>query len=623
MFARVSAARVMDRIVLRRRVALVSAASLISVAAFFGGPDALQSLAQPLQSAPQGIGQGNGQAKIPNIQGSACAGGNGGISLPPGFCATVFADNLGHVRHMAVAPNGVLYVNTWSSRYYHNDTPPAGGFLIALKDSNGSGHADKIERFGPGVQQGSAGGTGIAIYKNAVYAEQNDKIISYALSSDSLVPNTAPLAILSGLPLTGDHPMHPFIIDAQGHLYVDLGSATNSCQAENRMPNSPGNNPCTELQTRGGTWLYDANKSGQHFSPAERYVTGLRNGEGFGIDSAGRLFATQHGRDQLSQNFAKLYTPKQSAEEPAEELVLEQKGADFGWPACYYDDEQKKLVLAPEYGGDGGHKIGICAEKTPPVAAFPAHWAPNDLLIYTGSAFPNAYHDGAFIAFHGSWNRAPEPQGGYNVVFQPLKDGKAAGDFIVFADGFAGRIKEPGQAAFRPTGLALAPDGALYISDDKHGRIWRVTYHGAADAPLAAAASPAAVGSGNPAPPEGVHADAGRASAAALPVPPGATKEQVALGDRIFHGEAAGGTCSGCHGSDAQGGPQAPSLVKGRWLVGDGSLKSLVETITSGVPRPQNYEVPMPPKGGVPLSVADVAAVAAYVWALNQARGGG
>ncbi|HEX3504777.1 MAG TPA: PQQ-dependent sugar dehydrogenase [Xanthobacteraceae bacterium] len=594
------------------RATIASSASLIAIATLLGTPwGAVKSLAQSSAQSPASAAQG-----------SACPGDNGGITLPPGFCATVFADNLGHVRHMAVAPNGVLYVNTWSGRYFHNDTPPAGGFLIALRDSKDTGQADKIERFGAGVPQGSAGGSGIAIYNGAVYAEQNDKIIRYALSSDSIVPNTAPIAIVSGLPLTGDHPMHPFIIDAQGHIYVDLGSATNSCQTENRMPNSPGHDPCTELQTRAGTWLYDANKSGQEFSPTERYVTGLRNGEGFGIDSSGRLFATQHGRDQLAQNFAKLYTPKQSAEEPAEELVLEQKGADYGWPECYYDNEQKKLVLAPEYGGDGGHKIGVCADKTAPVASFPGHWAPNDLLIYTGTTFPSAYHDGAFIAFHGSWNRAPEPQGGYNVVFQPLKDGKAAGDFIVFADGFAGKIKEPGQAAFRPTGLAMSPDGALYISDDKHGRIWRVTYHGAADAALAPAPAVVATSEGNPQPPEGTHPDAGRTSSAALPVPPGATKEQVALGDRIFHGEAASGTCSGCHGSDAKGGPQAPSLVKGRWLIGDGSLKSLAETITNGVPRPHNYEVPMPPKGGAPLSDSDVNAVAAYVWAVNQARGG-
>jgi glucose/arabinose dehydrogenase/cytochrome c553 len=565
-------------------------------------------------SGPLFVRETLAQSAAPAAASSACPGDNGGLSLPSGFCATVFADNIGHVRHMAVAPNGVLYVNTWSGRFYRNDTPPAGGFLVALKDSKDDGHADKIERFGAGVPEGSAGGTGIAIYKDAVYAEQNDKIIRYALSSDSIVPNTAPLAIVSGLPLSGNHPMHPFIIDAQGHIYVDLGSATNSCQSQDRMPGAMGQDPCTELETRAGTWLYDANKSDQHFSPAERFITGLRNGEGFGIDSTGRVFATQHGRDQLSQNFSKLYTPKQSAELPAEELVLLQKGADYGWPECYYDRDQQKLVLAPEYGGDGGHKVGVCAEKTAPVASFPGHWAPNDLLIYTGTALPKSYRDGAFIAFHGSWNRAPEPQGGYNVVFQPLKDGKASGDFVVFTDGFAGRIKEPGQAAFRPTGIAMAQDGSLYISDDKHGRIWHITYHGSADSPVAAAPAPVIAAVENSGSPAG-------AGGASLPIPPGATKEQITLGDRIFHGEAAGGTCSGCHGSDARGGPQAPSLVKGRWLIGDGSLKSITDTIANGVPKPHNYEVSMPPKGGAPLSDTDLAAVAAYVWSIGQTHG--
>lgn len=168
----------------------------------------------------------------------------------------------------------------------------------------------------------------------------------------------------------------------------------------------------------------------------------------------------------------------------------------------------------------------------------------------------------------------------------------------------------------------MAPDGALFISEDVHGRIWRVTFHGSADTAVAAAPAPvvAAASSAEPGPPEGVHPDAGRLSPASLPVPPGATKEQVALGDRIYHGEAADGTCAGCHGSNAQGGPQAPSLVKGNWLIGDGSLKSITETITDGVPKPRNYEVPMPPKGGAPLSDSDVAAVAAYVWAIGHSR---
>ena len=214
------------------------------------------------------------------------------------------------------------------------------------------------------------------------------------------------------------------------------------------------------------------------FSPAERFATGLRNGEGIAFDAAGRIFATQHGRDQLRENWSALYTAEQGANEPAEELVQLERGADFGWPYCYFDLSQQKLVLAPEYGGDGGKAIGPCAGKRAPVAAFPAHWAPNDLAIYDGQQFPAPYRGGAFIAFHGSWNRAPSPQGGYNVVFQPLADGKATGNYVVFADGFAGASKEPGRAAHRPSGLAVGPDGALYVSDDQRGRIWRIVFRG-------------------------------------------------------------------------------------------------------------------------------------------------
>ena len=554
--------------------------------------------------------------------GSACAGDNGGITLSPGFCATVFADNVGHARHMVVAPNGVVYVNTWSGRYYantENAKAPDGGFLLALQDTTGSGRADKVVRFGPGVESGNAGGTGIAIYNGALFAETNDRIVRYALPPGAIAPTGAPEVVVSGLPLTGDHPMHPFKIDAQGALYVDLGSATNACQRQNRIPNSPGIQPCTELETRAGIWRYDANRTGQQFSPAERFATGLRNGEGIAFDSAGRIFATQHGRDQLRENWSALYTAEQGANEPAEELVQLERGADFGWPYCYFDLSQQKLVLAPEYGGDGGKAIGPCAGKRAPVAAFPAHWAPNDLAIYDGQQFPAPYRGGAFIAFHGSWNRAPSPQGGYNVVFQPLADGKATGNYVVFADGFAGASKEPGRAAHRPSGLAVGPDGALYVSDDQRGRIWRIVFRGGtavtaiapAPAPAGGSASTAAAG-----PPEGVHPDAG-SQIASLPVPAGATPADVALGSRIY----GAGTCAGCHGSDAKGTPLGPDLTGAKWLWGDGSVQSIAKIITDGVPNPKEFRSPMPPMGGTQLSASEVSAVADYIWALGHGSG--
>ena len=217
----------------------------------------------------------------------ACAGDNGGITLPPGFCATVFADHIGHARHLVVAPNGVVYVNTWSGTYYGNDTPPPGGFLVALQDINGDGQADVMARFGDTIEQGNHGGTGIGIYKDWLYAETNDRIVRYALPKDGIVPQGAPETVVSGLPLTGDHPMHPLAIDKNGNLFIDVASATNSCQPQNRMPNVPGDKPCTELETRAGIWRYDANKTGQKFSPAERYATGIRNADGITIDATG------------------------------------------------------------------------------------------------------------------------------------------------------------------------------------------------------------------------------------------------------------------------------------------------------------------------------------------------
>jgi glucose/arabinose dehydrogenase len=293
-----------------------------------------------------------------------------------------------------------------------------------------------------------------------------------------VVPKGDPETVVSGLPLNGDHPAHPFAIDPSGNLFVDVGSATNSCQKQNRVEASRGLQPCEELKTRAGIWRYDANKTNQKFSPSERFATGLRNAEGIDFDTAGRVFATQHGRDQLYENWPGFYSSERGSELPAEELVLLSQGGDYGWPYCYFDGDQQKLVLAPEYGGDGGEAVGSCSKKKPPVAAYPAHWAPNDMKIYKGIAFPETYRGGAFIAFHGSWNRSFGPQGGYNVVFQPLIDDKAAGEYTIFADGFAGNMKETGRAAHRPTGLAVGPDGALYVSDDAAGRIWRIVFKG-------------------------------------------------------------------------------------------------------------------------------------------------
>ncbi len=536
----------------------------------------------------------------------ACAPDNGGLTLPAGFCATIFADSIGHARHLTVTSDGTVYVNTWSGEYYGKDKPHAGGFLVALRDTTGDGVADVVARFGDSVASGGHGGTGIMLHGGALYAESNDKILRYALAAGSIAPTAAPDVIIDSLPQSGDHPMHPFVIDSSGSMYMSSGSASNACQVKDRKKESPGHDPCTELETRGGIWRYDANQVGQHFSRNERYATGIRNAVGITTDASGQVYSTQHGRDQLAELWPKLYTPAQGQNFPAEVLLKIEKGADFGWPTCYFDSAQAKLVLAPEYGGDGGKAIGSCDTKNPPAAYFPAHWAPDAVLFYNDGHFPAKYKGGAFIAFHGSWNRAPGPQGGYNVVFQPFAGGKPSGPYEIFADGFAGATKEPGKAAHRPTGLAVGPDGALYISDDARGRIWRVVYGGSAvPAPVASAVAPG----------EAVTSALPQLSPAAKAA--GITPAMLALGDSVFHGQVANGTCTACHGSDAKGTPLAPDLTDSKWLWSDGSYKGIVQTIKEGVAAPKEHRGVMPPMGGAQLTAAQLAAVGGYVFALS------
>lgn len=290
-----------------------------------------------------------------------------------------------------------------------------------------------------------------------------------------MAPVGEPDTIVRDLPAMGSHRAKSIAFGAGGALYVNVGSPSNSCQMEDRQPGSAGQDPCPQLGTRGGIWRFDADRVGQHQGDGQRFATGMRNTVALATRAQdGKLYGAVHGRDQLFQNWSGLYDEGDSAEKPAEELVVIEEGDNFGWPYCYYDPARHLKVLAPEYGGDKQRR-GRCAAMKDPVMALPAHWAPDGLHFYAGQQFPDRYRGGAFIAFHGSWNRAPLPQGGYNVVFVPFDGDDAIGGYEVFASGFS---TDPPTTSgpHRPVGVAEGPDGSLYVSDDRGGRIYRILY---------------------------------------------------------------------------------------------------------------------------------------------------
>jgi len=394
----------------------------------------------------------------------ACDPDNGGLTLPEGFCAFVAADNVGTARHIVVAPNGDVFVALQGN----SDK----GGVVALHDSNGDGRFEVKEKFG------NKSTTGIGLRNGYLYYATMNSVERYKWTPGQLKPAGDPEVVASDLPGVPQHGDKGLTFDGKGSLYVNVGAPSNACQTRDRTPKSPGQDPCPILERNGGIWKFSESKLGQKQADGTRFATGLRQMPAITWhDDA--LYIAMNNRDQLNVLYPENFTVEDNATRPAEPLYRAVQGSNFGWPYCFYDFTQKKLLLNPEYGGDG-KTVGRCTEFSLPVVAFPAHWAPVDLTFYSGKQFPQHYRGGVFIAFHGSWNRAPMPQDGYNVTFQAFSGGKPSGDFEVFAKGFAGKtpLMNPGDAAARADGVAEGPDGSLYITDSQKGRIWRVLYTG-------------------------------------------------------------------------------------------------------------------------------------------------
>lgn len=520
---------------------------------------------------------------------------NGGFILPEGFEAVVVVDNLGPARHLAVRDNGDVYIKLRS--------PSEDGENVALRDTDNDGKADIIQRFGVYGEDGSYG-TAMRIYQGYLYFSTAGRVIRHKLTTGKLIPEDKGEVILTDDYKNSEHGYEhiakPITFDQDGHLYVPFGAPGDVCQIENRKPGFPGQDPCPQLEWHGGVWQFDANKPGQTQKDGYRYATGIRSIVAMDwnhVDNT--LYALQHGRDNLSRTWPDLYTPWQSALLPSEEFLRVKEGCDAGWPYYYYDQMQEKKVLNPEYGGDG-KKEGNGADYEQPLIGFPGHWAPNDLYFYEGDQFPEHYKDGAFIAFHGSTIRAPYPQSGYFIGFVPFKDGAPSGPWEVFADGFpqVDTIVNTSDAGHRPMGIAMGPDGSLYVSESETGKIWRIMYKG----------DRTGFGPGQLAKMEK------RKEQPHIKTPDeirdNLTPHRVEAGAKVYNLY-----CGACHQADGKGdGIRFPPLDGSEWVAGD--IGWLIETVLNGregtiTVKGQSYVGVMPPLDY--LTDKQIAQVLSYV----------
>ena len=352
------------------------------------------------------------------------------LTVPAGFTLNIFAQGLTNPRTLAVRADGGVYV-----------TEREAGRITLLRDTNGDGRADQQTVVASGLGQKRAGVHGLTLNPTGdrLFMTTDRQVLAADVRPDGTLG--AP-TVVATLPDAGQHPNRTLAFGPDGLLYVSVGSDCNACSEPN-----PEHATLLRMAPDG--------------TGRAVFARGLRNTIGFGWHPVtGQLWGMDHGSDSRGDDF------------PPEELNLIQQGADYGWPFCagkrevdaFVSTEPPDMLSRPDY----------CARTQPSVLEYQSHSAPMTWVFYTGTRFPAEYRNNAFVAMRGSWNR--NPPSGYKVVRVRFDAQGTPTGFEDFATGWLGTGGT--EQLGRLVGTAISADGALLVTDDANGVIYRIAWSG-------------------------------------------------------------------------------------------------------------------------------------------------
>ncbi len=345
------------------------------------------------------------------------------LTLPAGFSIEVYAPDVPNARSMARSPGGTLFVSTRRA-----------GNVYAVLDTDRDHRADEVLTLASGLNMPN----GVAFRDGSLYVAEVNRILRYDDIESRLQNPPDPVVVDDGFPSDRAHGWKFIRFGPDGKLYVPVGAPCNICDRTGE-----------DLRYASVTRM---NPDG---TEPEVFAHGVRNSVGFDWHpGTGDLWFTSNGRDMLGD------------ESPGDTLNhAPEIDMHFGYPFCHQGD-----IPDPEFGEQRG-----CGEFTSPARTLGPHVASLGMRFYTGSMFPDEYRQKIFIAEHGSWNRTPEAgHTGFRITVATL-DGNRVTDYSVFAEGW---LNPDNTSWGRPVDIEVMPDGALLVTDDSAGAIYRITYGG-------------------------------------------------------------------------------------------------------------------------------------------------